>query len=170
MATAMNNTLRSVIRFITLFFDLAIVIDIFTTDKCRVYSILHVFLSTNNNSMLINELSKRTNLSIHTLRYYENFGLFNGLTNENVKTNNYKNYDEDLVEKIKLIKEAKEIGFTLSEIKELLDNWFNKRYSIEKKVDILNAKIRDIDARIRQLKQVRKVLTDGIEDVRNGDC
>jgi len=120
--------------------------------------------------MLINELSKRTNLSIHTLRYYENFGLFNGLTNEKVKTNNYKNYDEDLVEKIKLIKEAKEIGFTLSEIKELLDNWFNKRYSIEKKVEILNAKIRDIDARIRQLKQVRKLLTDGIEDIRNGDC
>jgi MerR family transcriptional regulator, copper efflux regulator len=145
MATDMNNTLRSVIRFITLFFVLAIVIDIFATDKCRVFS-------------------------KHTLRYYENFGLFNGQTNGKVKTNNYKNYDEDLVEKIKLIKEAKEIGFTLSEIKELLDNWFNKRYSIEKKVEILNAKIRDIDARIRQLKQVRKLLTDGIEDVRNGDC
>ena len=120
--------------------------------------------------MLINELSKRTSLSIHTLRYYENFGLFKGLSDEKIKTNNYKNYDESLVEKIKLIKEAKEIGFTLSEIKELLDNWFNKRFSQARKIEILNAKIKDIDEKVRQLRQVRKLLTDGIEDVMNGEC
>jgi MerR family Zn(II)-responsive transcriptional regulator of zntA len=120
--------------------------------------------------MLINELSKRTGLSIHTLRYYENYGLFKGRTDENVKTNNYKRYDESLVEKIELIIEAKEIGFTLSEIKDLLDSWFKKQLSIEKKVDILEGKIKEIDGKIRQLKQVRKFLVDGIDDVRNGDC
>ena len=120
--------------------------------------------------MLINELSKRTGLSIHTLRYYENYGLLKGTTDEKVKTNNYKHYDESLVEKIELIKEAKEIGFTLSEIKDLLDSWFNKRLSNEKKVDILEAKVKEIDGKIRQLKQVRKFLVDGINDVRNGDC
>jgi MerR family Zn(II)-responsive transcriptional regulator of zntA len=120
--------------------------------------------------MLINELSKRTELSIYTLRYYENYGLFKGVTDENVKTNNYKQYDESLVERIALIKEAKEIGFTLSEIKNLLDSWFNKRLSIEKKVEILEAKIKEIDGKIRLLKQVRKFLVDGIDDVRNGEC
>lgn len=120
--------------------------------------------------MLINELSKRTGLSIHTLRYYENYGLFKGVSDEKVKTNNYKHYDESLVEKIELIKEAKEIGFTLSEIKGLLDSWFNKRLSIGKKVDVLNAKIKEIDAKISQLKQVRKFLVNGIKDVENGDC
>lgn len=120
--------------------------------------------------MLINELSKRTGLSIHTLRYYENYGLFKGVTNEKIKTNNYKQYDENLVEKIELIREAKEIGFTLSEIKGLLDNWFNKRLPVDRKVEILNAKIDEIDIKIRQLKQVRKFLVDGIKDVQNGDC
>lgn len=120
--------------------------------------------------MLINELSKRTGLSIHTLRYYENYGLFKGTADEKVKTNNYKHYDESLVEKIELIIEAKEIGFTLSEIKDLLDSWFNKRLSVEKKVDILESKVKEIDAKIRQLKQVRKFLVDGIVDVKNGDC
>lgn len=120
--------------------------------------------------MLINELSKSTGLSIHTLRYYENYGLFNGVADDSVKTNNYKQYDEGLVEKIELIKEAKEIGFTLSEIKRLLDNWHSKRLSVEKKVEILELKIKEIDDKIRQLKQVRKFLVDGIEDVRNGDC
>jgi len=120
--------------------------------------------------MLINELSKRTGLSIHTLRYYENYGLFKGVSDEKIKTNNYKNYDESIVEKIELIKEAKEIGFTLSEIKVLLESWYNKRLSIEKKVEVLNAKVIEIDAKIRQLKQVKKYLVDGIKDVRNGDC
>lgn len=120
--------------------------------------------------MLISELSKRTGLSTHTLRYYENYGLFNGVTDEKVKTNNYKQYDESLVEKIELIKEAKEIGFTLSEIKKLLDSWFSKRLSVEKKVEVLEIKIKEIDGKIRQLKQVRKFLVEGIEEVRNGDC
>lgn len=82
--------------------------------------------------MLINELSKRTGVSIHTLRFYENYGLFKGVSNENVKSNNYKNYDESIVEKIEIIKGAKEVGFTLSEIKKLLESWYNKRLSVEK--------------------------------------
>ena len=72
--------------------------------------------------MLISELAKRTDVTIHTLRYYENYGLFSGEKDETVKTNNYKHYDESLIEKVQLIKEAKEIGFTLSEIKGLLDS------------------------------------------------
>ncbi len=40
--------------------------------------------------MFINELSKRTGVAIPTLRYYENFGLFKGVTDETVTTNNYK--------------------------------------------------------------------------------
>jgi len=120
--------------------------------------------------MLISELSKRTGLSIHTLRYYENIGLFKGTHDERVQTNNYKHYSESLIDKIELIKEAKEIGFTLAEIKSLLDKWYNKRLSVEKKVAVLKAKISEIDGRIRQLRQVRKYLTDGIKDVQEGYC
>lgn len=131
---------------------------------------MNLFFNNKIRVMLINELSKRTGLSIHTLRYYENYGLFKGKVDEKVKTNNYKHYDESLVEKIELIIEAKEIGFTLSEIKKLLDSWHSKKLSIEKKVEILELKIKEIDGKIHQLKQVRKFLVDGINDVKNGDC
>ena len=118
--------------------------------------------------MLISELAKRTGVSVHTLRYYENYGLFKGETDKTVKTNNYKQYDESLIEKIQLIKEAKEIGFTLSEIKGLLEDWFNNQLSEEKKIQALEIKIIEIDSKIRQFKRVKKMLVDGIQDVKDG--
>ncbi len=120
--------------------------------------------------MLINELAKQTGVSIHTLRYYENFGFFKGFADENVKTNNYKNYDDSLVETVALIKEAKEVGFTLSEIKYMLDSWTNNKLSADKKTQIINTKISEIDLKIRQLKQVKSKLSKVLTDIENGDC
>lgn len=120
--------------------------------------------------MLINELSKRTDVSIPTLRYYENYGLFQGLKNETIKTNNYKDYDESIVEKLEMIKGAKEAGFTLSEIKKLLDSWYNKRLSLDKKVEIVHDKIKEIDSKIQQLENVKKLLSQCIIDIEKGNC
>tara|TARA_R110002050_G_scaffold265465_2_gene406569 strand:+ start:11447 stop:11809 length:363 start_codon:yes stop_codon:yes gene_type:complete len=120
--------------------------------------------------MLISELAKRVGVSVHTLRYYENYGLFKGEADKTVKTNNYKQYDESLIEKIQLIKEAKEIGFTLSEIKDLLEDWFNNQLSVDKKVEALKTKIIEIDSKIKQFKRVRKMLIEGIQDVKDGKC
>ena len=120
--------------------------------------------------MLINELSKRTGVSIHTLRYYENYGLIAGRTDETVKSNNYKQYDEILVEKINWIVESKKVGFTLAEIRKSMDDWFNNRLSINEKIEIVQKKIDEVDTKIRELKQVRKFLVDAIKDVENEDC
>src|SRR5688572_1613486 len=106
--------------------------------------------------MLINELAKRTGVSIHTLRYYENLGFFKGVVNEAVKTNQYKNYEESLVGKVALIKEAKEVGFTLAEIKFLLESWTDDKLSMVDKVAIFNTKISEIDSKIGHLRRVKK--------------
>ncbi|MCL7987275.1 MerR family transcriptional regulator [Sphingobacterium sp. lm-10] len=120
--------------------------------------------------MLINELSKRTGLSIPTLRYYENYGLFQGVSDEEVKTNNYKNYDESLLEKIEMIKGAKEAGFTLAEIKKLLEKWFDNSLSIAEKIKVVYEKIGEIDEKITQLNAVKKLLSDCVISIRNGEC
>lgn len=120
--------------------------------------------------MLINELSNRTGLPIATLRHYENYGLFKGVSDDSIETNNYKNYDEDLIEKIGFIKGAKEVGFSLLEIKDLLDSWYNRQLSIEKKVEIVTTKINEVEAKINQLKQVKQILVDAVKDIKNGDC
>ena len=99
--------------------------------------------------LLINQLSKKTDVPVHTIRYYERFGLFEGKKDAAVKSNNYAWYDDNVVEKLELIKEAKEVGFTLSEIKELLDAWHGNQLSVEQKKQVLLNKIKEIDGKIQ---------------------
>ncbi len=120
--------------------------------------------------MLINELSKRTGVSIHTLRYYENYGLIAGSTDETVKSNKYKQYDEIVIEKVVWILESKKAGFTLAEIKKSMEDWYNNRISVSEKVKIVQEKIAEVDIKIAELKKVRKFLRDAIKDIENGDC
>lgn len=128
-------------------------------------------MHTQNNTMkLISQLSKETGTPVHTIRYYERYGLFRGKKNANTTTNNYTWYEEDVVEKLELIQEAKKIGFSLSEIKTLIDAWHSKRLSVEKKKEILEAKIREIDDRIAHLKSMKKLIHQGIKDVENEAC
>ena len=67
-------------------------------------------------NMLINELSKKTGISTHTIRFYEKSGLIEGKQDESVKSNNYFHYDEVTVEKLEFISDAKSVGFTIKEI------------------------------------------------------
>ena len=120
--------------------------------------------------MLINELSTRTGVSIHTLRYYESLGLIKGKADEEVKSNNYKQYDEILVERINWIIAAKKAGFTLAEINTLLQDWFNKKLTVNKKIEVVEKKIREVDSRINQLKDVKRFLLQAKNDVENGLC
>lgn len=120
--------------------------------------------------LLINQLSKKTNVPVHTIRYYERFGLFEGKKDAAVKSNNYAWYDDNVVEKLELIKEAKEVGFTLSEIKELLDAWHSNQLSVERKKEVLLNKINEIDGKIQQLKEVQQLLLEAIKDVEAFNC
>lgn len=110
--------------------------------------------------MLINELSKRTGISAHTIRFYEKSGLIKGERDENVKTNNYFHYDEKTVEKLKLVVEAKSIGFTINEISQLIDAWYNNQISITEKLSILDEKLLSIDEKIKQLKDMKKLVSE----------
>ena len=113
---------------------------------------------------LINELSKAAGVPIATIRYYEQYGLFKGKRNPQVKSNNYTYYDDAVMERLTLIREAKEIGFTLAEIKVLIDAWHSKRLSLQRKKEILFGKIAEIDEKILHLKQMKKLILECVEE------
>ena len=120
--------------------------------------------------MLINELSKRTGVSIHTLRFYENLGLIQGKSNPDVKTNNYKDYDEKLVKRVDAIMKIKEVGFTLSEIKTILHSYDNDNLTNEERANIFLAKIKEVDEKIYQLNQAKQNLLKMKKDIEDGLC
>ena len=68
--------------------------------------------------MKINELAKKTGLTAPTIRFYETVGL---LDSRHVRRgdNNYRDYCEEAVEQLLVIKEVQAAGFTLAEFKEL---------------------------------------------------
>ena len=120
--------------------------------------------------MLISELSKKTKVSIHTIRYYENMGLLQGVMNENVKTNKYKNYDESHVERLEIIKGSQEVGFSLAEIGELMNTWFSGTSTKEEILFFFEKKITEVDDKIKKLKNTKKLLEGVIKDIKHGKC
>ena len=119
---------------------------------------------------LISQLSKETGIPIATIRFYEKSGLFSGKKKEDVKSNNYTFYDDEVVNKLSLIKDAKSAGFTLSEIKELIDAWYSKKIAKPKKLAILDAKLVQIEERIMELKAVKKQIAFLKSEVEEKDC
>jgi len=105
---------------------------------------------------LISQLSKETGVPIGTIRFYEKTGLFNGETKKEVTTNNYVYYGDDVVEKLRFIQMAKAVGFTLSEIKEVIQAWYKKEFNKKAKIEVLNRKLIQIDEKMRELKAIKK--------------
>ncbi len=120
--------------------------------------------------MLINELSKKTGLTAHTIRFYEKSGLIKGKRKEGVKSNNYFHYDDETVERLELIGYAKAVGFTLSEIAQLIDAWYNKQFTITDKVAILDEKLASINEKIKQLEGIKQLIAEFKADVMEHDC
>lgn len=114
--------------------------------------------------MLINELAKKTGLSIHTIRFYERYGFVKGTRSESSR-NNYFHYDEQAVQRLELVIEAKSVGFSLQEIAELLDAWYGNVYTRQQKRRILEDKIDVLNARIAELRGMKKLIRECIADL-----
>jgi MerR family transcriptional regulator, copper efflux regulator len=69
--------------------------------------------------MLIGELSKASGFSKDTIRFYEKIGLVE-LPKRTRRQNNYKDYPEEVLKILITIRNLKDLGFTLEEIREII--------------------------------------------------
>jgi MerR family transcriptional regulator, copper efflux regulator len=115
-------------------------------------------LETVHRPMRISELSKRTNLKAHTIRFYEKEGL---LPTRYVrrKKNNYREYAEDAVNRLLLIKEGQVAGFTIAELRELTNGDESSPAGDEKQVMLIERKLASIDRKIGRLEGFKAYLT-----------
>ena len=120
--------------------------------------------------MLIHELSKKSGLSTHTIRFYEKSGLVKGVRDKNTKSNNYFHYDDEALEKLSFIQDAKSVGFTISEIGQIIDAWYNNKYSKKEKISILEGKLVALELKLKEIKEMKKLISQFKADVITGDC
>ncbi len=112
--------------------------------------------------MLIGKLAKASGLSRDTLRYYEKLGLLHGKIHID-PNNGYKHYDESLLERLTLIRQAKLVGFTLNEICALMNDWENDKLSTADKEAIFREKLDYLSHRIDELQSMRSYLQNKLE-------
>ena len=120
--------------------------------------------------MLINEIAKITGISAHTIRFYEKSGLIEGKRDESITSNNYFHYDEETIEKLEFISDAKSVGFTIREIGQLIDAWYNNRFSKEEKLSIHDKKILSLEQKMKEIKEMKKQIDAFKKDVLNDKC
>jgi MerR family Zn(II)-responsive transcriptional regulator of zntA len=120
--------------------------------------------------MLINEISKITGISAHTIRFYEKSGLIEGKRDESIKSNNYFHYDEETIEKLEFISDAKSVGFTIREIGQIIDAWYNNKYTKDEKLSILDEKLLSLEQKLKEIKEMKNQIEEFKQDVLNDLC
>jgi MerR family copper efflux transcriptional regulator len=108
------------------------------------------------NELTIGDVAKEAKVHIETLRYYERRGL---LASPARSTSNYRLYAEDAVRRVRFIKGAQELGFSLKEILDLPSLQAEPNTSCEDIRERAEAKIKDIEEKIRSLRAMQQALT-----------
>lgn len=107
------------------------------------------------NHLTIGQLAKQGGVHVETIRYYERRGLI-GKPPRTVS--NYRTYTPDNLHRVKFIKHAQGLGFSLKEIKELLALRATPRAKCADVQKYTTRKIDDIQQRIHSLTRMRRSL------------
>jgi MerR family copper efflux transcriptional regulator len=106
-------------------------------------------------TLTIGQVARQADVGVETVRFYERRGL---LEEPPRRRSGYREYGEDAVTRLRFIRRAKQLGFTLKEIKELLAL---RRDPSTPGADVKRRaedKIADIDLKIRSLQRMKKAL------------
>lgn len=108
--------------------------------------------------MKISELAERVQMVPSTLRYYERIGLLPPAK----RVSGRRQYDESAIERLLAIRVAKQAGWELTEIKELLNGIEGRQAFSAQWAEAAERKLTEIDAQIIQLEQMKALVLKGI--------
>lgn len=104
--------------------------------------------------MLINEVCFKVGMTRKTIRYYESEGLIRPIRNQN---NDYREYTEEDLNKLKLIKFLRELNVPIIEVKKL----FNKELSLK---ECLNNRISSIERELNDFEKIKELCLEVIDE------
>jgi MerR family copper efflux transcriptional regulator len=107
--------------------------------------------------LTIGQVAQKAGVGVETVRFYERQGL---LEEPARKESGYRQYPEDVVARLRFIKRAKELGFSLKEIKELLALRVDPATTCREVKKQAQAKIADVEGKIRSLLRMKEALVE----------
>lgn len=105
--------------------------------------------------LTISKLAELAGLNVQSIRYYESLGL---LPEPERTESQYRQYSENYLQHIAFIKNAQELGFTLEEIKDLVDLRFDCKAIGRDVKQLVREKIQKINCEIDTLKNQKTFL------------
>ena len=110
------------------------------------------------------QLIQASGLSKDTIRYYEQRGL---IPEPQRSSNNYKLYPKSTLELLDFIATAKQLGFTLREIKNTLHLFYDEDLYCDSAIELLKDKLLQVTDSIKQLENQKKQLQGEIKYFKN---
>ena len=111
-------------------------------------------------NLQIGEIATLSGVSVDTVRYYERLKLLPRAARSN---GGYRIFPAETVERIRFIKQAQEMGFSLEEIKQLFSTGggANQCQSVS---ELLTKKLSELEAKIEQMQNFKTVLKNHLTD------
>ncbi len=106
-------------------------------------------------TLTIGRVARRAEVGVETVRFYERQGL---LEEPPRRKSGYRQYGEEVIDRLRFIRRAKQLGFTLKEIKELLSLQLDPSSTCGEVKRRAEAKIADIETKIHTLQAMKKAL------------
>lgn len=107
-------------------------------------------------ALTIGQVARSAGIGVETVRFYERQGL---LPEPPRLGSGYRQYPEDVVDRLRFIRRAKELGFSLKEIKELFALRVDPNTTCAEVRNRAEEKIIDIEAKIEALQKIKQAIT-----------
>ena len=109
----------------------------------------------------IGEIADKAGITVDTLRFYEKLGV---LPRARRTSSGLRQYGEDVLKQVQFIHDAQAFGLTLNDLRQLVgDQGRVGRDRCRKVRDLLSARLKDVDAKLAQLRSFRQTLQSHLE-------
>jgi MerR family copper efflux transcriptional regulator len=107
--------------------------------------------------MNIGSVAHRSGVPTKTIRYYESVGLIPPAARSD---NGYRHYSEVDVQTLRFIQRARQLGFTVEDVAQLLELWRDKARASADVKALARRHIEQVEAKLGELESIRRVLQD----------
>jgi len=115
--------------------------------------------------ILIGELARKAGVKAQTIRYYEALGLLSPVLRS---ASGYRSYDAATLEELGFIRKAQSLGFSLEDIRQILNVARAGRAPCERVLAIAEKHLAELDERISQLRELRTDLARALKQWKGG--